>query len=144
MGRYLIRRVLFLILVLFVVSLLTFLIFVKLPAGDPARRAVGRSTTPEQIEAARVAFGLDKPLWVQYGRFARGLVPIPGWFLDEAVYYSYGNFVPVKEEIYRRLPVTITLAVGAAFIWLAMGVPIGIISGVKRDRSTTDRAWCSR
>jgi peptide/nickel transport system permease protein len=139
MGRYLIRRSLFLVLVLFVVSLLTFLIFVKLPAGDPARRAVGRSTTPEQIEAARVAFGLDKPLWVQYGRFARGLVPIPGWFLDEDVYYSYGNFVAVKEEIYRRLPVTITLALGAAILWLCMGIPIGIVSGVKRG-SIYDRA----
>lgn len=139
MGRYLIRRTLFLILVLFVVSLLTFLIFVKLPAGDPARRAVGRSTTPEQIEAARVAFGLDKPLWVQYGRFARGLVPIPGWFLDEDVYYSYGNFVAVKEEIRRRLPVTLTLALGAAILWLCMGIPIGIMSAVKRG-SVWDRA----
>jgi len=139
MGRYLIRRTLFLVLVLFIVSLLTFVIFVKLPAGDPARRAVGRSTTPEQIAAAREAFGLDKPLYVQYGRFAKGLVPWPGLFLSEDVYYSYGNFVAVKEEIYRRLPVTITLAVGAAFIWLAMGVPIGIISGVRKG-SFWDRA----
>ncbi len=139
MGRYLIRRVLFLVLVLFVVSLLTFIIFVKLPAGDPARRAVGRTTTPEQIEAARQAFGLDKPLWVQYGRFAKGLIPWPGLFLSEDVYYSYGNFVPVKEEIYRRLPVTITLALGAAILWLLIGIPIGILSGIKRgsfwDRS---------
>jgi peptide/nickel transport system permease protein len=139
MGRYLIRRTLFLILVLFIVSLLTFLIFVKLPAGDPARRAVGRSVTPEQIEAARVAFGLDKPLIVQYARFAKGLVPLPGWFLTEDVYYSYGSFVAVKEEIYRRLPVTITLALGAAVIWLAMGIPIGIISGVRKG-SVWDRA----
>ncbi|HVD69998.1 MAG TPA: ABC transporter permease [Actinomycetota bacterium] len=139
MGRYLIRRVLFLILVLFVVSLLTFLIFVKLPAGDPARRAVGRTTTPEQIQAAREAFGLDKPLYIQYARFAKGLVPWPGWFLTEDVYYSYGNFVAVKEEIWRRLPVTITLAVGAAVIWLALGIPIGIVSGVKRG-SFWDRA----
>jgi len=139
MGRYLIRRTLFLILVLFIVSLLTFLIFVKLPAGDPARRAVGRSVTPEQIEAARVAFGLDKPLIVQYARFAKGLVPLPGWFLTEDVYYSYGSFVAVKEEIYRRLPVTITLALGAAVIWLAMGIPIGIISGVRKG-SKRDRA----
>jgi peptide/nickel transport system permease protein len=138
-GRYLIRRVLFLILVMFIVSLLTFLIFVKLPAGDPARRAVGRTTTPEQIEAARKAFGLDKPLFVQYARFARGLVPWPGWFLDEKVYYSYSNFIAVKEEIYRRLPVTITLATGSAIIWLAMGIPIGIVSGVKRG-SIYDRA----
>ena len=130
MGRYLIRRTLFLVLVMVIVSLLTFLIFVKLPAGDPARRAVGRTTTPEQIEAARVAFGLDKPLYVQYARFAKGLIPLPGLFLSEDVYYSYGTFVAVKEEIFRRLPVTITLALGAAVIWLAMGIPIGIISGV--------------
>lgn len=127
------------ILVLFVVSLLTFLIFVKLPAGDPARRAVGRTTTPEQIEAARKAFGLDKPIYVQYGRFAKGLLPWPGLFLSEDVYYSYGNFVPVKEEIYRRLPVTITLALGAAVLWLTLGIPIGIISGIKRG-SFWDRA----
>ena len=127
------------ILVLFVVSLLTFLIFVKLPAGDPARRAVGRTTTPEQIEAARKAFGLDKPIYVQYGRFAKGLLPWPGLFLSEDVYYSYGNFVPVKEEVFRRLPVTMTLALGAAILWLLLGIPIGIISGIKRG-SFWDRA----
>ena len=77
MGRYLIRRALFMVLVIIIVSLLTFLIFVKLPAGDPARRAVGRTTTPEQIENARVAFGLDKPLYVQYWRFLKGFIPWP-------------------------------------------------------------------
>ena len=60
------------------VTLLTFIIFVKLPAGDPARRAVGRTTTPEQIEAARKAFGLDKPLYVQYG-------------IDPSARIAYGN-----------------------------------------------------
>jgi peptide/nickel transport system permease protein len=139
MGRYLIRRMLFMILVLFVVSMITFLIFVKLPAADPARRAVGRATTPENVENARRAFGLDKPIWVQYGRFAKGLIPWPGLFLDEDVYYSYSNFVPVKEEIFSRLPVTITLAVGAATTWLLVGIPIGIISAVRR-RSIMDRA----
>ena len=138
MGRYLIRRVLFMILVLFVVSLITFIIFVKLPASDPARRAVGRQTTPENVEAARHAFGLDKPLYVQYGRFAKGLIPWPGLFLNEDVYYSYTNFVPVKEEIFSRLPVTITLAVGAAITWVLIGIPIGIISAVKRG-SVWDR-----
>ncbi len=139
MGRYLIRRTLFMILVLFIVSLITFIIFVKLPAGDPARRAVGRQTTPENVEAARKSFGLDKPLYVQYGRFAKGLVPWPGLFLNEDVYYSYANFVPVKEEIFGRLPVTITLAVGAAITWLLIGIPIGIISAIRR-RSVWDRA----
>jgi peptide/nickel transport system permease protein len=120
------------VLVLFVVSLLTFLIFVKLPAGDPARRAVGRTTTPEQIENARRAFGLDKPLYVQYLRFAKGLLPWPGLFLSEDVYYSYGNFVPVKEEILRRVPVTTTLVIGAALVWILIGIPVGIFAGVRR------------
>jgi len=121
------------VLVLFIVSLLTFLIFVKLPAGDPARRAAGKTSTPEQIANARRAFGLDKPIWVQYARFAKGLVPWPGLFLSEDVYYSYGNFIPVKEEIARRLPVSITLGIGAAVLWLLMGIPIGILSAVRRN-----------
>ena len=139
MGRYLIRRALFMVVVLFVVSLITFLIFVKLPAADPARRAAGRATSPENIAAARVAFGLDKPVWVQYGRFAQGLIPWPGLFLNEDVYFSYSNFVPVKEEIFKRLPVTIALAAGAAVTWLLTGIPIGIVSAVRR-RSVADRA----
>lgn len=135
MGRYLIRRIGFTVLVLFVVSLLTFLIFVKLPTGDPARRATGKSSTPEQIENARKAFGLDQPLWVQYGRFAKGLLPLPGLFLSEDVYYSYGNFIPVREEIARRLPVTVALAVGGAVLWLLIGIPVGIAAGVRRKSS---------
>ncbi len=139
MGRYLIRRSLFLVFVLFVVSLITFLIFVKLPAADPARRAAGKATTPENIQAAREAFGLDQPVWVQYARFAQGLVPWPGMFLNEDVYFSYSNFVPVKEEIYKRLPVSIALAVGASLLWLAVGIPIGIVSAVRRG-GLADRA----
>ena len=133
------RRTLFMVLVLFIVSLLTFIIFVKLPSGDPARRATGKTSTPEQIENARKAFGLDKPVWVQYGRFAKGLVPWPGLFLSEDVYYSYGNFIPVKEEIARRLPISITLGVGAACIWLLLGIPIGILSAIRRN-SLSSRA----
>jgi peptide/nickel transport system permease protein len=139
MGRYLIRRTLFMILVLFVVSLITFIIFVKLPASDPARRAAGKQTTPENIAAVRHAFGLDEPLYVQYGRFAKGLIPWPGFFLNEDVYYSYTNFVPVKQEIFSRLPVTIALAVGAAICWLLLGIPIGIVSAVRRG-SIWDRS----
>jgi len=109
-GRFLVRRLLFTVFVLFVVSLITFVIFVKLPASDPARRATGRVTTEANIEAAREAFGLNRPLYVQYARFTQGLVPWPGLFLNEDVYYSYSNFVPVKEEIFARLPVSVALA----------------------------------
>src|SRR5712691_4025806 len=139
MGRYLIRRALFMIFVLWVVSILTFLIFVKLPPGNPAIRAAGRTQTPETIAAARKALGLDKSVWVQYARFAKGLVPWPGWFLNKQVYFSWSNFVPVRQEIFGRLPVTIVLALGAGVIWLLMGIPIGIISAIKR-RTLADRA----
>ena len=134
-----VRRVLFMILVLWVVSIVTFLIFVKLPPGDPARRATGgRGASAEQIAAARHSFGLDQPVLTQYGRFAKGLVPYPGLWLNREVYYSYSNHVPVWEQIKDRLPVTLTLAFGAAIVWLSIGIPIGIISAIKR------RTWLDR
>jgi len=140
MGRYLIRRSLFMVLVLIVVSLFTFIIFMKLPAGDPVRRLAGsRATTPQELAAIRHNIGLDQPLLVQYWRFAKGLVPWPGWFLNRQVYYSWANNVPVSEEIYSRLPTTITLAVGAAVAWLLIGIPIGVVSAI-RPRSVFDRA----
>jgi peptide/nickel transport system permease protein len=134
--RYIVRRFLFLILVLFAVSLITFVIFVKLPAGDPARRAVGKQITPEGIAAARHALGLDLPVWEQYWRFAKGLIPLPGFWLNEQVYYDWSNFVPVKEQILATLPVTIMLACGAAFFWIVVGVPIGIVAAVRRGTLT--------
>src|SRR5205085_899577 len=106
MGRYILRRVLFMGLVLWIISLLTFLIFVKLPAGDPARRALGKRATAQDIIEVRHILGLDRPWYVQYGRFARGLVPWPGLFLDSRIYFSWNDFVPVRENIYAKLPVT--------------------------------------
>jgi peptide/nickel transport system permease protein len=143
MGRYLIRRTLFLILVLIIVSFVTFLIFFKLPPGDPARLAAGRRTTPEILEQVRENFGLDEPWYVQYGRFAKGLIPCCGLFLNEQVYFSYNNYVPVKDELLGtdppRIMVTATLAIGASFVWLIIGLPIGIMSAIK-PRSLRDRA----
>ncbi|MBI4260316.1 MAG: ABC transporter permease [Actinobacteria bacterium] len=139
MGRYLIRRAMFLALVLWIVSMLTFVIFVKLPAGDPARRFAGRRTTPETIEQVRENLGLDKPVLVQYARFAKGLIPWPGLFLNEQVYFSYSNYVPVKEEMAKRMPVTFALAIGGSVLWLLIGIPIGIVSALK-PRSLADRA----
>lgn len=81
---------LFLVRVLLVVSLITFLTFVKLPAADPPRRAAGTATTPENIQASREAFGLDQPVWVQYAWSAQGLVPSPGMFLNEDVLLLLG------------------------------------------------------
>ena len=139
MVRYMIRRVLFMVLVLIAVSLLTFLIFVKLPSTDPAIRAAGRHPTPELLAVIRHRFGLDQGFAVQYWNFAKGLIPLPGFFLNEGIYYSWINNVPVKEEIMTRLPVTAVLTAGAAFLWLVIGIPIGIMSAIKPG-SLRDRA----
>ena len=139
MGRYLIRRLLFSILVLFVVSVITFIIFVKLPSVDPAIRAAGRHPSPQLLASIRHKFGLDQPIYVQYWNFAKGLIPYPGLFLNEDVYFSYIGHIPVKEEIIARLPITLTLTIGAAILWLLMGIPIGIISAI-RPRTAVDRA----
>jgi len=134
-----IRRTIFLVLVLIVVSLFTFWVFVKLPSGDPIARAVGRHPSPELVAQIRKNFGLDQPLYVQYWKFASGMIPWPGLFLDEDVYFSYQSQQPVKEAILQRIPVTLSLTIGAAILWVAIGVPIGIISAIKRgtliDRS---------
>jgi peptide/nickel transport system permease protein len=137
--RYMIRRTLFLVIVLVVVSLFTFFVFVKLPAGDPIARAVGRHPSPELVAQVRKNFGLDRPLWVQYWKFASGMIPWPGLFLNEKVYFSYRNQTSVKEQILDRLPVTVALTIGAAVLWLLIGIPIGIISAIRRG-SLLDRA----
>src|ERR671919_1181931 len=139
MGRYLIRRSLFMVLVLVIVSFMTFLIFYKLPPGDPARIAAGRRTSPDILAQARRNLGLDKPWYVQYGRFAKGLIPCCDLFLNEQVYFSYNNFVPVKEEVFKRLPVTVVLAVGASVVGVLIGLPIGVMSAIK-PRAARDRA----
>ncbi len=138
MGRYLIRRSLFMILVLWIISVVTFLIFVKMPPGDPARRLAGKGATPQILQQVRHNVGLDQPIWVQYSRFAEGLIPWPGLFLNPQVYYSWSNRVEVRAEIRDRFPVTATLTLGAMVLWLLIGIPIGILSAIRR------RSWADR
>ncbi len=139
MLRYLVRRALFGALVLFVVSIVTFLIFIKLPAGDPIQRVVGRHPSPQLVELVRHRLGLDRSVWVQYWNFAKGLIPWPGLFLNQDVYYSYSNNIPVKTELWQRAPITGTLAIGSAIIWIILGLPVGIVSAT-RPGSLLDRS----
>jgi peptide/nickel transport system permease protein len=132
MGRYIIRRLLWVIVLLIVVSLVTFIIFYTLPSADPAVLRAGRSPNPALIAHIRHSLGLDKPFYVQYWRYMKAVV------LHFDFGYSYQNSQPVREELFRRLPATISLTVGAVVIWLLIGIPIGIISAVRR-RSVLDR-----
>jgi peptide/nickel transport system permease protein len=132
MGRYIIRRSLWVILLLLIVSAVTFVIFFALPSGDPAALRAGKSPTPQQLANVRHTLGLDKPIYVQYWRFMKGIV------LHFDFGYSYQNSQPVRREIFQRLPATISLTVGAVIVWLLVGLPVGVISAV-RSRSFIDR-----
>jgi peptide/nickel transport system permease protein len=126
MVTYIIRRLLWSILLLYVVSFITFVMFILLPSADPAVLRAGRQPTPELIAAIRDNLGLDKPWYVQYLVYMRDLV----FHFDFG--YSYQNTIAVRETIFDRLPATISLAFGAAITWLLIGIPIGIISAIKR------------
>jgi peptide/nickel transport system permease protein len=133
MTRYLVRRLLWAVAMLVAVSALTFLIFYTFPSADPAALRAGRQATPALIAQIRHQLGLDDPVYVQFGTYMKNLV------LHFDLGYSYQNNVSVRSEIFSRLPATISLTIGAVVIWLAIGIPVGVISAV-RPRSKLDRA----
>src|SRR3954470_17464502 len=132
MLAYIVRRVLWVIVLLFVVSALTFVIFFVLPSADPAQLRAGRQPNPELVEQIRHNLGLDRPKIVQYGDYMKQV------FLHFNFGYSYQNTISVKEQVFQRLPATISLALGAAVVWLTIGISVGIISAV-RSRTLIDR-----
>ncbi len=126
MFSFIVRRLLWMVVLLFVISFLTFIIFYTLPAADPAALRAGRNPTPELLASIRKTLGLDQPWYVQYGKYLQRLV------LHFDFGYSFQNNVSVKQQIFDRVPATGALAVGGALVWLLIGIPVGIISAIKR------------
>ena len=137
MGAYFVRRMIWVVVVILVVTFITFAIFYLLPSGDPAIRFAGKSPTEETIQLVRENLGLDKPWIVQYWIFLKHLVTGDqyGW---PGLGFSYDTRVAVIDELKEKAPRTLSLVVGAAIIWLIVGVAIGILSALKR-RSIWDR-----
>jgi peptide/nickel transport system permease protein len=143
---FIVRRLIATVFLLIIVSMITFAIFFLLPrlAGQTtyglAAQYVGRNPTPAAVHAIERQLGLDVPLPVQYGRFLRGIVL--GQHFDSGsskAYcpppcfgYSFKNQQPVWPMMVTALPVTVSLAIGAAILWLVGGVTIGVISALKR------------
>ncbi len=136
MTAYILRRILWGVGLLLIVSAITFIIFYLFPSADPATLRAGRNPSPQIVAAIRHALGLDKPIWTQYWAYMKGLVT----HFDLG--YSYYSQVSVKSQIFSRLPVTAELAVGAFVLWMLIGIPIGIISAIK-PRTMLDRATMS-
>jgi peptide/nickel transport system permease protein len=137
MWRYIVRRLLWVVVVMLVITLVTYLIFFVLSPSDPAVAFAGRQPTPEIVAEVSRQFGLDKPVYVQYGLFVKRLFlgDEYGW---PGLGFSFTTRSPVRDLLIDRFAVTAQLAFGAALIWLAIGIPIGVASAIKR-RSLIDR-----
>jgi peptide/nickel transport system permease protein len=130
--RYIIRRLLWGIVLLVLVSALTFVIFYALPSGDPAQLRAGPRAGPDLIKAVREQLHLNDSLPQQFVRYM-GRV-----FLHFDFGTSFQNQTNVRDDIISRLPATISLTVGAVVIWLSVAFPVGIISAIRR------RSWLDR
>lgn len=145
MLRYIIRRILWSVVLLVICSAVVFAIFYIFPTADPAKLRAGRAASAEQIEVIRESLGLDDPKYQQFLRYMAGVFTpykneekgVDGPF-DLGI-SIFQNNKPVREIIFDRLPATVFLVTGAVVIWLAIAIPVGIISAV-RQRSLLDRA----
>ena len=126
MAAFVIRRLLWSALLLLIISFITFVVFTVLPSADPALLRAGRNPSSEVVQAIRDNLGLDKPWYVQFGIYLKNLV------LHFDFGYSYQNNVAVKDTLFDRLPATISLTIGGAAVWLLIGIPIGIVSAIRR------------
>ncbi|HEV7751765.1 MAG TPA: ABC transporter permease [Baekduia sp.] len=126
MAAYIVRRLLWTVLLLLVITAITFLIFYVLPSGDPAKLRAGRAPSADTLAAIRNQLGLDKPLYQQYGEYVWNIVR----HFDFG--NSYTNNQEVRTLVFSRLPNTIFLVLGAATIWFISGVIIGTVSAVAR------------
>ena len=131
MVAFVIRRLFGMVIVLVVVSFIVYLVFFKIPGGDPAQRIAGRTATQANITAIHDRLGLDKPFYVQWYKMVEQLVT--------GKLVSYTDQLSVADQIWQGMPVTFSLSIGAAIIWLFFGIVVGVISAVSAGR-ISDRA----
>jgi peptide/nickel transport system permease protein len=126
MAVFIARRLIGMVVVLFVVSFVIFILAVVLPGGDPAQRIAGKNATEQNIENIRHSWGFDKNIFVQYYNLMKKT------FRGDLV--SYDSQLNVRDQIVQGLPATLSLSIGAGIIWLFWGIVVGVISAVKQGR----------
>jgi peptide/nickel transport system permease protein len=128
--RFVIKRLLLLIPVLFGVATFVFAIL-QLSPGDPARVVAGQRATEAFVRQVRHEMGLDRPIWVQYGQFLWDAV-----HLNLGQSYQIRKGVPVTNILLHRLPVTVEMALYGQLFGILFGIPLGVISAIKQDSAT--------
>ena len=140
MIAYLVRRVVGMVLLLFMLSIAVFFLFNLLP-GDPARLTCGKACTPQIIEANRHRLGLDEPVLTQYAKFVSGIFvgrtfspdsPEPIKCDAPCLGYSFTRHEEVLTTITRAAPVTFWLALGAFLLGMTVGIALGITAALNR------------
>jgi len=133
MLQYIIRRLLWSVVMLLLISMIVFVIFFVLAGGgrEVAVRMSGKNPSPRNIENTIERLGLDQPIYVQFGKYVWNA-------LQGDLGRDYHNGLPVTSQVLSHLPATASLAIGASIVWLMIGIPIGVISALKR-RSLMDR-----
>src|SRR5919112_1789933 len=126
MARFVVRRILQMAFVMWAVSVLTFFILNVIPNGDPAVRMAGKQPTEPQIEAIRREWGFDDNIFVQY------VTTMKKVFTGDLV--SYFTQLPVGDEIVKGLPRTMSLAIGAALLWMFVAICFGLYSAVRAGK----------
>jgi peptide/nickel transport system permease protein len=126
MARFIVRRTLSMLVVLFAISVVTFVIFNVIPGGDPALRMAGRQPDPGQLQRIREDWGFNEPVYVQYVK-TMGRV-----FSGDLV--SYSTQQNVLEEIGKRIGRTFSLAIGAAIMWMVFATALGLYTAIRAGR----------
>jgi peptide/nickel transport system permease protein len=136
MIRFVVRRMVGMVFVLFVVSLIVFLIFNVIPNSPPAQRLAGKNATPTLVKSIEEEWGFDESLPKQYVTMMKRV------FTGELIQYS--PRVPVDDRIKEGIPATLSLSIGAGIIWLAFGLLLGYLCALKAggwlDRAITGLA----
>jgi peptide/nickel transport system permease protein len=131
MAKFVARRLVGMVFVLFAISVIVFLIFNVIPNSDPAARIAGKNATPQLISQVEEDFGFNDPLPVQYAKTMQRI------FTGQLE--SYSSRQNVDEQIWKGVPVTMSLCIGAAVIWMTLAICFGYLSAVKAGMFT-DRA----
>lgn len=128
MLTFIVRRSLWTVVIMFVVTIVVFFIFFKTPGVDPARAIAGRDPTPQVLAEVRAQFGLNRPLFVQYGLMMKRI-----FITRNLVSYSDQGELVIP-EIFAAAPATLSLVFGAAVIWIVVAIVMGV--GAARLRGT--------
>ena len=131
MVRYLIRRLIWAVVLFFAVTVVSYILFFIIPA-NPAKQACGQACSQADVQRVAHNLGTDRPVYYQYYKFVKGLI----W--NQSLGFSYFTRQSVNGIVGNAAPVTASLVFGGVVLWMLIAIPIGVLSAL-RPRSLLDR-----